>query len=285
MRIRFHPSLGIYLFCIAFLSSFTDYLCMLLALLIHETSHYIVAKVVGEQLAEIEISPLGGIMRYKLGCVPSKGVKGVLVHCAGPVSNWMVLLASGMPAFQYITPSFMHSLLICNVSMLMVNLLPILPLDGGQIVFCLGYYFFPVADLVRFLSALGKLTGVIGILLSVYGLIRYQILNCSLLIISLYLIVSAEQTQRTLLAENVYSVVHERLLMPPRIRKLVRYQVPGDTSLIELLYLFKQDTAVSFVFSSNTEIYELSESAFCQALISMHSPTVAHAYARMIQRI
>lgn len=281
MRIRIHPFLWIYLLCIAFLSSYTNCLCMLLTLSIHEASHYAAARVAGEQLAELEITPLGGILRYKHGFVPNKGIKGVLVHCAGPAGNWAVLLVSSFPAMQQIDPVFMRSLILCNASMLMLNLLPVLPLDGGQIVFCLGYYLFPVSALARSLSLLGRLTGIGGLILSIYGLFCHQLLNCSLLIISLYMISSTRQTQRTLLAQNVYTVVHELMITPQRIRKMIRYQIPADTPLLNLMDLLKENVSVSFVFSMDTQVCELTEHDFCQAVTIMYNPTAAEAYAQL----
>lgn len=279
MRIRIHPSFGIYLFCIACFSSLYDCLGLLIAFLIHEFCHFAAAKLVGEQIAALDITPCGGVMIYKSGTVPNKGIKGILVHSAGPAGNWLMLLTAGIPAIeQCFHPAFIRSLLLANLSLLTINLLPVLPLDGGHIVFCLGYYFFPVASLVRMLSMLGMFTGFLGIALSVYGLAIYQMLNCSLLIISFYLIISEGSRRRILLCENVYAVIRERIQTPVRIRKKVAYQVSHDTPLRDLIELLRENTAVSFFFQDGYHLSELTEEAFCWALLSANSETIHDAY-------
>ena len=284
MRVKIHPTFILYLLCIAFISSLYDCLSLLIAFLIHELSHCIAAKLTGEQLATLEITPCGGVMTYKPGTTPSKGMKGILVHSAGPVGNWLVLLATGIPFFHQILPAeFMRSLLLANISLMLLNLLPVFPLDGGHIVFCLGYYFFPVAGIIRCLSVLGMTVGLLGIAISVYGFICHQMINCSLLIVSSYLIIGEGRRRRVLLCENVYAVIHERMIQVHRIRRKVMYQVSSDVLLLDLLDLLKQNTSVSFVFPDQTHELELTEKTLCKALLSMHNPTVREAYFHLTQ--
>ena len=284
MRVKIHPSFGLYLLCIAFISSPYDCLSLLIAFLVHELFHYIAAKLTGEQLAALEITPCGGVMTYQPGAIPNKGLKGILVHSAGPIGNWLVLLAAGIPVFrQALPPEFMRSFLLANMSLMLLNLLPVFPLDGGHVVFCLGYYFFPVANIIRCLSLMGMAVGLLGIAISVYGLIRYQILNCSLLIVSSYLVIGEEHRRRVLLCENVYAVIHERMMQVHGIRQKVVYQVSADVLLLDLLNLLKQNTAVSFFFPDHAREFELTEEMLCNALLSMHNPTVSEAYFHLMR--
>ena len=279
MQMKFHPSFWIYLFCIAILSSLYDCLALIAALLIHELGHYAAAELVGEQIAMLEITPCGGVMIYKQGACPHKGMKGILVHSAGPAANWLFLLTAGIPACQRISnPALMHSLFLANVSMLVINLLPVLPLDGGHVIFCLFYYFFPVSGLVRCLSFLGMISGIAGIALCIYGLIYHQVFNCSLAIISFYLVISEGNHRRMLLCENIYTVIHERMLSEHQIRKKVTYQVSPDTILLDLIDLLKQNISVSFVFYEKQKMLELTEEEFCRALLTMQTATVRNAY-------
>lgn len=281
MRIKFHPVFAVYLFCIALLSSYTSCLSILLALIVHETFHYIACCLTGEQIEQLEITPFGGVMTYKRGTCPHKGLKGIIVHAAGPIGNYLVLLCIRLPDIQhFVHLHFLHSLMISNASMMLLNLLPALPLDGGQIVFCLGYYFFPIAKLVHYLSKLGTVVGLAGIMLAAYGLLRYQLLNCSLLIVSIYMVFSAKQSKKTLLAENICAVVHERLSDLPRIQHIEQYRVASNTSLYELIPYLKEGYSVSFCFLENKQYLELTEYAFCHALCVCASLSVKEAYHR-----
>ena len=284
MRIRVHRSLILYLLCLAFFSSCADCVGLLSALLVHELGHYVAARFTGEKIAQLELTPFGGVMRCKPGSVSSKGVKGLLVHAAGPVGNYALLFVFSMPAIQQLLDAvFLRSIIAANLSMLMLNLLPALPLDGGQIVFCIGYYLFPIARLTGFLYALGAAAGGSGILLCLYGLFSYHTVNCSLLIVSLYLIAIASQSHKTLLSENIYAVIQERLTDIPRIRKIVHYHAAPDTALFELIPLLKPDIGVEISFSKETQVYTLTETAFCHGLLSMPSETLYEAWFRFSQ--
>ena len=284
MKIKVHPSFGIYLLFIAILSSLSMCLCVVASLLIHELSHYAACKVIGEEIDQLEITPLGGIMTRKRGVTSSKGLKGVYIHAAGPLGNYAAILLSSMALTYGIGEAgLFQSMLITNTSMMLINLLPALPLDGGQILFCLGYYFFPVAKLVYCLSALGFLLGIGGILLSIYGLAFRGLLNCSLMIISIHMIISSMKCHRTLIAENIYTVMHERISKVSTTRKVVFYQVTPDKPLIELIAYLKQNRSIFFIFTEAESTHVLHEHAFCQTLLTMPCATIRQAYQNTLQ--
>lgn len=278
MRVKVHPSFAVYLACIALISSYTACLSVLLTLFVHEICHYAACRLLGGQIECLEITPLGGVMTYKRGSVPPKGVKGITINAAGPIGNYLFLLCVSLQNVQWCIPAaLLHNLIVMNTSMLVLNLLPALPLDGGHIVFCLGYYFFPLVKLIRFLSAMGKAIGGLGLILSVYGLLVWQTLNCSLVIVSLYLIFCSVRSQHSLLAENIYTIIHERLSAPVQIKRMTPYLVSPDIVLYELIPCLKDGHAVSFFFMENRQYLELPEAAFCQALLASPTVTVREA--------
>ena len=278
MRVKVHPSFYIYLLCIALLSSLSVCIGALAALLIHEISHYIACKIANEQIDQLELTPFGGVMTYKPGSISSKGLKGVFVHAAGPIGNYSALVLCAFLAHSNIRPDFLYSMLAANISMLLLNLLPVFPLDGGHIVFCLGYYIFSISRLVSTLSSMGIIVGFIGILVSVYGLVFKGLLNCSLLIVSIHMMITAARQRYTMLAENVYTVVQERMNEFIRAKRVVQYQVAPDITLFELIGYLKQNVSVCFSFYDHACIQMLHEQAFCQALIAKPDATVREAF-------
>ncbi|MBE5798748.1 MAG: hypothetical protein E7321_02200 [Clostridiales bacterium] len=280
MRIHIHPSLYIYLSGVAALSSLQACLAMLLALLIHEVSHLVVCRLVGERIELLELTPVGGVITRKRGTAAHKGIRGVFVHAAGPLGNYAMLLLSGIDVVQqFLEPSLLRNIIVTNASMLLLNLIPALPLDGAQMIFSIGYYFFPVARLVFALSALGIVTGISGFLLALYGIAFERILNCSLLIISIYLIVSAKRASNTLLTENILTIVQERMHDMSNIRRIEHYRVSADTLLYELIPCLKHNANVCFSFLREGKANVLEEEAFCCALLKTPSLSISHAYA------
>lgn len=279
MRIRIHPAFGIYLVFIALLSGYSDCLAILFSLLLHESCHYAAARLIGEQISQLELTPFGGMMQYREGKANRKGLSGVFVHACGPLSNYAFLLLAGIPAIQRLIPyEILKSLIHTNASMFIINMLPVLPLDGGNIVFCLGYYFFPVAKLVSFLGALGVAIGICGVLLFAYGFFVRQVFNCSLLIVSIYLIVCARSRRKQLLFENAFTVLQEHIASPLCVRRILHYRVPHDTVVSSLLSLMKQNAEIHIIFSDAEEDYELPEHVLLQALLATPSATVKEAY-------
>jgi len=279
MRIRIHPTLYAYLMMMVLLASWETCVGAIVALFVHELGHCLTSILMKERFERLELTPFGGVMIYKRGTCPYKGIRGVLVHAAGPIGNYLLLLCISLPRVQrFANPQILRFLITSNASMFLLNLLPALPLDGGHIVLCLGYYFFPIVRLIRFLSGMGKIMGIAGITLAVYGLFFRKILNCSLLIVSIYMIFSAAQSQKTLLAENIYIVIHERLSDLPRVQRIEHYRVTSNASLYELIPYLKEGVSVSFRFLENDQDLELTEHAFCHALCVSTSLSVKEAY-------
>jgi Zn-dependent protease/Tfp pilus assembly protein PilF len=122
-----------------------------LCVLLHELGHALAAKLVGVEVKSIVIWLLGGFTR--LGRVPEKPQHRLLISAAGP----LVSLAIGLSciAVYLVFPAFMMmsnleiqairlflSLGIINLMLFVFNLLPIYPLDGGNILHALMETFF-----------------------------------------------------------------------------------------------------------------------------------------------
>jgi len=98
------------------------------SVIIHELGHLLVAVNLGVGIKEVELMPFGGVAKVNklLGSDPATEAA---IALAGP-ANSLVLLTIGM---LYSPLPWAECLLESNIMLLMVNLLPILPLDGGRI--------------------------------------------------------------------------------------------------------------------------------------------------------
>lgn len=279
MRIRIHPAFALYLLSMAVFSSWQMTLCAMSALLVHEAGHYTAARLLGERMAQVELTPFGGVMTYAPGKSPSKGIRGVFVAAAGPLGNALALLAASSPSVQRVLGyDGMQAFIMANLAMLFLNLLPVLPLDGGNIVFSIGYYLFPAGRLIALLTTCGMVTGLGLVLLALYGLILLETLNCSLLMIGGYLMLCVRRSRAEVLAQNLYAVVQERQENPEGIRSMRLYRVPQDIRVQALLEPMERATCAAFVFEDAQGIHVVGEKDVCRFLLDAPSLTLAQAW-------
>ena len=280
MRIRIHPVFALYLLSMAVFSSWRMTLFAMSALLVHEAGHYAAARLLGERIARVELTPFGGVMTYAPGKSPSKGIRGVCVAAAGPLGNELAVLAASAPPVQQILGyDGTQAFIMANLAMLCLNLLPVLPLDGGSIVFSIGYYLFPAGRLIALLTTCGMVTGLGLVLLALYGLILLGTLNCSLLMIGGYLMLCARHSRAEVLAQNLYAVVQERQESPEEIRALRLYRVPQDIRVQALLEPMERAPCAAFVFEDAQGIHIVGEKDVCRILLDTPSLTLAQVWA------
>ena len=130
MRVKVHPLFLIFILLYTLLAGVGNLCAVLLALLIHEAAHLKALDIKGYKKGTLALSPFGAVIytEEKLG---NKDIP--FVALAGPLSN--LLTAIGLTALWWIAPAaypITHSIARSNLILGLTNLLPALPLDGGQ---------------------------------------------------------------------------------------------------------------------------------------------------------
>ena len=101
---------------------------LLFSVIVHELGHILTAVNMGIKISEVELMPYGGVARLDglLGADPDRDAA---IALAGP-ANSLVLLVVGL-----FLPHKGYGLILMetNLLLLFINLLPILPLDGGRL--------------------------------------------------------------------------------------------------------------------------------------------------------
>jgi len=102
------------------------YMAYLIAIIIHECGHLIMASILGWEIEELKISAIGGFLRFK-NDLSKPIMQCLLVAISGIIFNLIfgviLLLIDGPP-----------SLIYSQFAIAIFNLLPISPLDGSKIV-------------------------------------------------------------------------------------------------------------------------------------------------------
>lgn len=103
------------------------YVLIFLSLLIHEAGHLVAARLAGMRVRSCTIMPYGGELVIPNRNLASKKAR-IFLALGGPLATGMLLLSAMLISF----PSDDYVIQI-QIALLVLNTLPILPLDGGQV--------------------------------------------------------------------------------------------------------------------------------------------------------
>ncbi|CAN5571311.1 hypothetical protein BH09PLA1_BH09PLA1_02730 [soil metagenome] len=149
--------------------AFAEYLMLFAIVLLHEFGHAFACRSVGGRADRIMLWPLGGVAFVQPPQRPGAMLWSIV---AGPLVNVALLPPAIYFAFRFNHPvsdvqRFLFHLGVINIGLLLFNLLPIYPLDGGQIVRSLLWFVVGQARSLMIASVMGIVcsAATIGLLL------------------------------------------------------------------------------------------------------------------------
>lgn len=154
-----------------------------LGLVMHEYGHALTARRFGIATRDITLLPIGGIARLEK--MPDKPWQEFLVAIAGPMVNvviaaviiaglsfvypFMDVLRALFPSGRIVYGDFWLNLARVNIILILFNMLPAFPMDGGRVARSLMAMFLPYEQATRYAALLGKAMAVLFVL-EVFGL-------------------------------------------------------------------------------------------------------------------
>ncbi|MCR5611024.1 MAG: hypothetical protein K6F68_04240 [Clostridiales bacterium] len=229
-EIKCSPFLLAFVPLAALLGGFRALAAAFISLLAHECAHAMAAARLGYPVRSVEIQPFGFVAR--LDCAFSSRADAAAIYAAGPLASLsMAALSSLFEEFFPVYRAAGLGLTEFNLALLLVNLLPAMPLDGGRLIYaaCSSRGKKPAMHALR---ALGAITG--AGFIAAFGLLLYRgAFNVTFLAMGIFLILSA-LTERS--PESFPAVRRERLNRR-RPLNVTGIAVPADTTVARALEL------------------------------------------------
>lgn len=141
MKITVHPLFfAVIIFC-AFFGGFFVSIIFALTALLHECGHVFCAARLGYECKQIKLMPYGAAAVCDIDGI--KWRDEVALALAGPAVNAAICVGvAGLWWFFPSTYAFTDTIMAASLAMLIVNILPAYPLDGGRVANCLLSHIF-----------------------------------------------------------------------------------------------------------------------------------------------
>lgn len=196
--------------------------------LLHEFGHVLMAKAFGVRTPDITLLPIGGLARMEK--MPEKPWQELLVAIAGPAVNVVIALillpVAGFPSMEDAAGTFeipfLQRLLLTNVVLVVFNMIPAFPMDGGRVLRSLLAMVVDYTVATRVAAAIGQGLAVVG------GLIGVMQMHPLLIFIAIFIFMGARGESEMVQVNAALRGVSLRQAMMTDFRSLRRGDVLGE---------------------------------------------------------
>lgn len=192
MRFRIDLKIFIFLILFYFTKQIELYAFIMFFALIHELGHLAAGLLMGMKPEKLELMPFGVSVSFKINVKEynkkiKKGnmleIKKIIVALAGPITNLIIIFITCSLELDII-----RSLMIIytNFLIMLFNLLPIYPLDGGRILKGILYINSGKKKAEKYINDISNIAVIV--VTSISSILILYIQNISIVLIDLYLI-------------------------------------------------------------------------------------------------
>lgn len=191
MRFRIDLKIFIFFILFYFTKQIEVYAMIMIFAIIHELGHLLAGLLMGMKPEKVEIMPFGVSISFKIKVKEynkrvKKGnlleIKKIIVALAGPITNFIIILIT-----YNLYMDLLKSILIIytNFLIMIFNLVPIYPLDGGRILKGILYIFLGKRKSEKYVNTISKITVII--ITTVSSILILYTHNISIFFIDMYL--------------------------------------------------------------------------------------------------
>jgi Zn-dependent protease/CBS domain-containing protein len=174
---------------------------------LHEFGHVMAARGYGIRTPDITLLPIGGVARLER--MPRKPSEELVVAISGPLVNVIIAAAIYLglgistalhPGYDFLkSGNFFEKLMVWNVFMVVFNLIPAFPMDGGRILRAALAMFMDYGNATRRAATIGQS---IAMLVAIYMLLNHTF-QPMLLLICFFVFMAAGQEAASVTQEEV----------------------------------------------------------------------------------
>jgi len=193
LRIRIDLKIFIFLTLFYFSNQLRIYLIIMLFSFFHEIGHILIAKLLNMKVEKIEIMPFGlSVSFYKNF---NTSIKEIYVAIAGPIISLILGVLCCYIDLNYITT---EEAVYSNLLIMLFNLIPIYPLDGGRIIKGILNLKLGLIKSERLTNKISNITIIILTIISSIAVYYYKNIAIFLICIFLWWLALQEKNDKTI---------------------------------------------------------------------------------------
>lgn len=188
MRLRIDLKIFVFLLLFYLTKQIEIYSTIMFFCILHELGHILMGIILGLKPEKIEIMPFGLSVAFKLNTKDyNKKIKNanllelkkIAIAIAGPVTNLIIIL------FYIFFNKLEINIIYANLLILLFNIIPIFPLDGGRILKSTIHIFFGYTKSIECTHIFSNITIILLTLITSIAILKIH--NIAILIILIYL--------------------------------------------------------------------------------------------------
>ncbi len=188
MRLRIDLKIFVFLLLFYLTKQIEIYSTIMFFCILHELGHICMGIILGLKPEKIEIMPFGLSVAFKLNTKDyNKKIKNanllelkkIVIAIAGPITNLIIIL------FYIFLNKSEINIIYANLLIMLFNIIPIFPLDGGRILKSIIHIFWGYTKSIECIHIFSNITIIVLTLIS--SIVILKIHNIAILIILIYL--------------------------------------------------------------------------------------------------